>query len=122
MSQTITVEISDVLVQSAQAVASRTDRRVEEVIADWLDRVAAELPIDTLPDEQVLALRDLPLPGDQQAEPDDLLDAQREGELSPAGRARLDALMELYRRGMVSKARALKVAVDRGLQPPLGRD
>jgi hypothetical protein len=28
-------------------------------------------------------------------------------------------LMGIYRRGMVRKAQALKVAVDRGLQPPL---
>ena len=34
-------------------------------------------------------------------------------------RARLDALMRSYRRGMVRKAQALKVAVERGLQPPL---
>jgi hypothetical protein len=31
----------------------------------------------------------------------------------------LDSLMGIYRRGMVRKAQALKVAVDRGLQPPL---
>jgi hypothetical protein len=34
-------------------------------------------------------------------------------------RGRLDALMQTYRHGMVRKAQALKVAVARGLQPPL---
>lgn len=33
--------------------------------------------------------------------------------------ARLDELMHLYRRGLVRKAQALKVAVERGLRPPL---
>jgi hypothetical protein len=122
MSQTITVEIPDALAQSAQAVADRTDRRLEDVIVEWLGRFASELPIEALPDEQVLALRDLQLPAPQQAELDDLLAAQREGQLSAARRARLDTLMGLYRKGMVSKARALKVAVDRGLQPPLGQE
>jgi hypothetical protein len=122
MSQTITVEIPDALVQSAQAVADRTDRRLEEVIVDWLGRFATDLPIEAVPDEQVLALRDLQLPAMEQAELDDLLDAQREGQLTAASRARLDTLMNLYRKGMVSKARALKAAVSRGLQPPLSQE
>jgi hypothetical protein len=122
MSRTITVEIPDALVQSAQAVAERTDRRLEDVISDWLGRFAVDLPVEELPDEHVLALRDLQLPATQQAELDDLLDAQREGQLTSASRARLDTLMNLYRKGMVSKARALKVAIERGLQPPLGQE
>jgi hypothetical protein len=55
----------------------------------------------------------------QQEELGDLLARHREGLLSGAERARLDELMQTYRRGLVRKAQALKVAVERGLRPPL---
>jgi hypothetical protein len=42
-----------------------------------------------------------------------LLAQNREGELNEAGVNQLDALMQVYRRGLVHKARALKVAVER---------
>ena len=45
---------------------------------------------------------------------------QREGELNDNEQVQLDALMLAYRRGLVRKAQALKVAVERGLQPPIG--
>jgi hypothetical protein len=44
---------------------------------------------------------------------------QREGVLTNAERGQLETLMGIYQRGMVRKAQALKVAVDRGLQSPL---
>jgi hypothetical protein len=44
---------------------------------------------------------------------------QPEGALGDQELGRLDALMRSYRQGMVRKAWALKVAVARGLQPPL---
>jgi hypothetical protein len=68
-----------------------------------------------LPDDQVLALRDLQMHAAQQLELSALLAAQREQTLDTSDRARLDALMATYRRGMVRKAQAVKVAVDRGL-------
>lgn len=48
-----------------------------------------------------------------------LLARQREGALDDVARRQLDELMAIYRRGMVQKAQALKVAVERGLRPPL---
>ncbi len=55
---------------------------------------------------------------DQQRELGDLLARQREGSLDALAQHRLDELVDIYRRGMVQKAQALKVAVDRGLQLP----
>jgi len=49
----------------------------------------------------------------------DLLARNAEGQLMVAEVRQLDELMQVYRRGMVRKARALKVAVDRGLKPAL---
>jgi hypothetical protein len=120
MSQTLTLEVPEVLALSARAVASRTGRRVEDVLADWLRRGVLGGAIEQLPDEEILALRDLQLTDEQQTSLDDLLAQQREGTITDQGRAELDSLLEIYRQGMVYKSRALKAAVDRGLQPPLG--
>ena len=109
----------EALARSARAVAQRTQRSVEAVLLEWLDHAATELPVESLPDDQVLALRDLQLSAEQQSALSELLARQREGALTGAERARLDDLLSLYRRGLVRKAQALKVAVDRGLQPPL---
>lgn len=119
MSETITLEVPEALAFSARVVAAQTHRRVEEVLAEWLERTAGALPIELLSDEQVLALRDLQMDDAQQAELSELLERQREGVLANTERARLAALLELYQQGMLQKARALKVAVERGLQSPL---
>jgi hypothetical protein len=121
MREMITLEVPELLLQSARAVAARTQRRVETVLADWLELTTGELPIEQLSDEQVLALRDLQFSAEQQAELSKLLGKQRENELSVADRERLDILLDLYQRGSVQKARALAIAVDRGLQPPLSQ-
>ncbi len=120
MSETITLDVPDPLLGYARAVAAQSHRRIEDVLIEWLDRAATDVPVELLADEQVRALRDLQMEASQQAILSDLLARQREGTLTADERDRLDALMGIYRRGMVRKAQALKVAVDRGLQPPLG--
>ena len=59
---------------------------------------------------------------DQQRELSHLLAGNRESLLDAESQARLDELMQIYRRGLVRKAQALKVAVQRGLRPPLGSE
>jgi hypothetical protein len=76
--------------------------------------------MDLLSDEQVIALADLQMDASQQRELGDLLVRNREGQIDAAGRARLNQLMQVYRLGMVRKAQAAKVAVDRGLRASLG--
>ena len=120
MSEIVTLELPDVLVKSARSVAAQTQRRVEDVLVEWLDRAAADVPVEALSDDDVLALCDLEMAETQQADLNGLLALQREGSLDESDRMRLDVLMDIYRRGMVRKARALNVAVGRGLRPPLG--
>lgn len=111
--------LPDSIARNARALAERTNRRVEDVLVEWLGRAATEMPIELLSDEEVLAIRDLQLSETQQSELSDLLALQREDSLQDAARSRLDELLTLYRYGMVRKAQALKVAVERGLQPRL---
>jgi hypothetical protein len=100
-------------------VAARTRRRLEDVLIKWMDRTVTDLPVEYLPDDQVLALCDLQLEPVQQAELSQLLARNREGALSSTEISRLDALMQIYRRGLVRKAQAFNVAVQRGLRPLL---
>jgi hypothetical protein len=122
MGETVTLGLPNIFFHSARAVAERTQRPFESVLVEWLDRTAEMLPIEQLPDDQVLALRDLQLGEEEQAELSELLARGREGELTSEDRVRLEALMRMYERGLLYKARALKVAVDRGLQPRLDAD
>lgn len=119
MSETFVLDLPEPVVESARAIALQSHRRIEDVLFEWIDRAATEVPIELLSDAQVLALCDLEMPEEQQARLHHLLAAQREGGLTAEERGQLESLMGIYRRGMIRKAQALKVAVDRGLKPPL---
>ena len=119
MSETVTLELPEQIAQSARRVADRTQRRLEDVLVEWLDHSAAQIPVDLLPDEQVLQLCQQQMAADQQEAMSDLLAKNREGQLTPVEQQRLDELMHVYRQGLTRKAEALKVAVKRNLIPPL---
>jgi hypothetical protein len=114
----MTLEIDAAVVDRARAVAERTGRRCEDVLAEWLNRDGP--PTDELPDEEVLALCDSRMPPDEQEQMSELLWRQREDRLDATDRPRLEQLLDIYRRRLLQKAEALRVAVSRGLRPPLG--
>jgi len=89
------------------------------VLTEWLDWAVVEPPVESLPDDKILALCDLQMDPAEQMELSRLLSENREGTLDSWGRAQLDKLMQAYRHGLVRKAQALKVAVQRKLRPPL---
>ena len=119
MAETVTLDLPEQVIESARAIASRTDRRLEDVLVEWIDRVAGELPVESLPDEDLLRVAEMQLSAEIQGELDELLIINRESTLEASQHERLDHLMQIYRRGLVRKARALKVAVERGLMAPL---
>lgn len=118
MAETVVLKLPEPVAQSAREVADRTQQSVEEVLVEWLGKAAAELPVASLSDAQVLALCNIEMEPEQQTELSQLLAKYREGTITPSERERLDALMQLYRRGLVRKAEAWKVAVTRGLKSP----
>ena len=81
--------------------------------------MGAELPVEELSDEQVLSLSTMQLDHIIQTELSDLLAVNREGRLTNQQRLRLDELMQIYRHNLLRKAQAVKIAVERGLRPPL---
>jgi hypothetical protein len=120
MTITVTLELPEELAQRARTVASQTRRRFEDVLVEWIDRAGGEPSVESLPDDQLLALCDSQMEAGAQEELSDLVARNREGVLQGAERERLDELMRTYRRGLVRKAQALKTAVERGLRPRLG--
>jgi hypothetical protein len=119
MSEYVTLELPENVARSVKEVAARTHRRVEDVLVDWLDKAATELPVESLSDEEVLALCEKQLEADQQVELSFLLEKNREGQLERKEENRLDELMRLYRRGLVRKGQAWEIAVARGLKSSL---
>ncbi len=120
MSERVTLELPEILAQRAREAAARTHRRVEDVLVEWIDRAIVEPPVESLSDDQVLALCELQMDSAREEELSELLTRNREGQLDTTERAQLEELMQVYRHGLVRKAQALQVAVARGLRPPLG--
>jgi hypothetical protein len=119
MSQQITLQISDEVARRATTIATQTERSVEEVLTAWLDKLVSEVPVEVLPDSEIISLTQLQLTEQQQDALSHLLSLNREDALDSAGRHQLDELMRLYEHGLLRKAQALRVAVHRGLIAPL---
>lgn len=119
MNETVTLQLPERVTFTARQVAKQTKRHLEDVLLDWLDRSTEDLPVDMLTDDQVLSLASSQLAADEQQELSNLLAMNREGALTATQQIRLDQLMRIYRHGLVRKAQAIQVAVERGLLPPL---
>lgn len=121
MAKIITLELPEDLALRVRDIATRTQRRLEDVLIEWIDHAATDPPLELLSDNQILALCDLQMDVEQQDELGDLLARNREGSLDETERQRLDELMQVYRHGLVRKAQALQIAVARDLRTPLNQ-
>lgn len=119
MSELITIKVSDQVARFASQIATQKHRPVEDVLSDLLESAINEIPVEALPDDEVLALSEMKLSEEQDAALSELLARQRENQLDAAGRQQLNELMRIYESGFLRKAQALRVAVERGLRKPL---
>jgi len=115
MTEKVTVELPEELVRQVQTTAERTQQSFDEVLAQWIRIGGGEPVLELLGDEELLAVCDGQWEASAQDELSDLLERNQEGALEDVERRRLDDLMRTYRAGLVRKAQALKIAVDRGL-------
>jgi|GEM_PF-1413981 len=96
MSEQITLQVSDRVVNQATHIATQTQQRVEEVLANWLEWAVTEMPVEALSNEEVLALTELQLTIEQQSALSRLLAQNQDGTLilglTSVGRATIDAL------------------------------
>lgn len=115
MGKRVTLYVTDDILRRAQNIADDSGRETEEVLAEWLDRFVDDLPVEMLPDDEVLALCYFEMNRSQKQELRSLLYAHRSRELSAEESRRMDDLLRLYRRGVIRKAQALDIASARGL-------
>jgi len=118
MQEAITIQVSDRAVRRATQAAAQTQKRIEEILADWLEWVITEMPVDSLPDDEVIALTQLQPTPNLETRLSHLLERNRENALDVDGKRELDELMRQYERGLLRKAQALRVAVQRGIREP----
>jgi hypothetical protein len=103
----ITIDLPPEVVEQIRLEATRQGLEPGPFLAGFLH--------DRFIDTQVLALCDRMMTDDDQTEMSQLLEQHREGLLTETAQRRLDVLMQIYRTGIVEKAEAWKIAVDRGL-------
>ncbi|MEO6726715.1 MAG: hypothetical protein ABIU20_00175 [Blastocatellia bacterium] len=119
MSEQVTIQVSEQVIYQVAQIAAYTQKSKEAVLSGLIESSLSELPAELLSDEQVLALSEMQMGEEQDAELSDLLARQREGQLDAKGRRQLSELMQVYERGLLRKSQALRVAVERGLREPL---
>ncbi len=115
MNQQITLTVSDNVWLYAKTVASQKKRRIDEVLSDWLEKATDDVEIEKFSDPKILALANLQLPESQQETLGELLEKNGEGELTALEKKYLDELMEVYNDALLTKAKAMRIAVERGL-------
>lgn len=117
MLKKVTLYIEDCVIARANALAVYSQRELEDILADWIARYSENIPIEMLPDDEVLWLCGYELNPADRHELMSLLACHRDCDLDDAAMARLDTLLERHRKGLIQKSRALHVAVERGLLP-----
>ncbi len=122
MNQQVTLQVSENVWFYAKSVATQNKQRIEDVMSDWLDKMSSEVAIEKLSDVRILALANLQLPESQQETLHELLEKNGEGELTKLERKYLDELMEIHDDALLTKAKAMRVAVQRGLMKPLSSE
>jgi predicted DNA-binding protein len=130
MGTQVTVTLPDDTYRRAEYLARLTGRDIADVLAETIQlslqplgvQHAADQPVTELSDADVLAAADSEMDPAQEGRFRELLEArhaQQAGHLTQEDRAALLALMQVYQEGLLRKAQALQVAVQRGLRPPL---
>lgn len=119
MSELITIKVSDAVARFATQLGVRRHQPREDALSEFLESAVNETPVESLSDNEVLALSEMQFSADQDALLSELLARQREDQLDAQGRQALDELMRAYEKGLLRKAQALRVAVERGLRAPL---
>ena len=116
MSRRVTLYLRDEIIAIAREIAARSRRDVEDVLAEWIDEYADDVPVESLSDDQVLALCDFEMSPMGQYELRQLLVYHRERPLTEDENIRLERLLQSYRNGIVRKAKAMQIAMMRGLR------
>ena len=106
MATTVTLEIPDEVIQSAQSVAKGTQIRMETILSRWITDGMVDQAVSGFLNQSTPMITERQLSTGQQMEISELL-YQREGELANTEYFRLDELLRLFRQSLVRKAQAI---------------
>ena len=95
MSEQLTLELPEELARQARALATATNRRFEDAVVEWIEKAVAEPIVESLPNEQLLSLCDAMMETEPQEELSELLERQREKQLTDTERSRLDQVLAI---------------------------
>jgi len=123
MSAEVTLTLNDTLFERARLWAQHSGRPVDEFLAEALELTLSPLGDaphrpDMWSDDEVLSRCEANLGQSDDLRLSELLDRQRECQLSQAESAELKRLMTIYQEMLLRKAVALPEAVRRGLREP----
>ena len=127
MTTQVTVTLPDDTARRAEYLAHLTGRDVADILAETialsLDPLgtlpATSTSVETLPDAEVLEIADSSMDREQDRRMHRLLEPRQVSGLTAEDHAALLALGAIYQGGLLRKAQAVRVAVQRGLRPPL---
>jgi len=118
MSIEVTLTLPEPAYRSAERLAEGAQQPIQDVLAELLSEMLTaweEKPVTSLTDEELLQLCDLQMNPEQSRRLSELLEKQRERQLTDDERPELWALMRIYERALVRKSEALAEAARRGL-------
>lgn len=123
MTAQLTVTLPEKVYKRMQRLAELAGRNVEETLAEtldsWLPPLSSELdsqPVESLSDDEVLALSESMMDEVLSKRMSALLYKQQAEPMSEAEQAELKMLMDIYGVGQLRKGAALAEAVKRGLR------
>jgi hypothetical protein len=117
----IMISLPDNVFANVANLASKTHRRVDELIAEKVEREFSsetgelERPLAGCSDAEVLAVANMKMSEAENRRMSELLDKQREETITPLERNELDTLFRVFQFGNLRKAQGIYEAVQRGL-------
>ncbi len=116
MTESVNIRLQGPLLQQARELAAITDSTLQDVLLDWLNFSLSEQPLESLTDGQLLEVCSLDMPSPQREQLNSLLTSKARSALEET---KLNKLRAVYRLGLVRKAKATRLAIERGLTPPI---
>lgn len=117
----ITVELPDNLYQNVSSLAERTNRKVDEIIADKLEdnfeveNIEFEQNVSNWSDEDVLALANSQMSSAQSERMSELLDREQAGNITNTEKSELNIYIKSLQFAALQKSFGLAEAVKREL-------
>ncbi len=124
MSAEVTLTLPDTLLERAQRWAEHSGRSVDELLAEAIELSLSPLgeapkPVASWTDAELTEACDSESDVSDERRLSELLEFQRESQLTKSDAAELRQRMVVYQEGLLRKAIALREAVRRGLREPL---